>query len=134
MSGLHQTGLFVDNCKPWKRLPTQQKTWTFFKTFFATAHKEWQESQSTTTGAEFHSANIMQEEGKIRLYQQETVDVVENLSTATASNQATVANLTATNITLTSALTECHLQLVEALQNVTKLTTYLANLNRNHSA
>ena len=42
---VYQTGLFVDNCKVWKRLSTQQKTWTGFKTFFTTAHNEWRESQ-----------------------------------------------------------------------------------------
>ena len=57
-----QNGLFVDNCKSWKRLPTQQKNWNSFKTFFATAHNKWRESQSTTTGAELHSASILQEE------------------------------------------------------------------------
>ena len=55
-----QTGLFVDDCKAWKRLPTQQKTWIVFKTFSGTAHNEWRESQSTTTGAEFHSTNLLQ--------------------------------------------------------------------------
>ena len=131
---MHQTGLFIDDCKAWKHLPVQQKTWTAFKNFFATAHNEWRESQSTTTGAEFHSANLLQEEDTSQLYQQETVDAIVNIATATASDRATVATMTATNSTLTSALTACQLQLVEALQNVTKLTNSLANLNRNHSA
>ena len=76
----------------------------------------------------------MQEEDTTQLHHQETVDTIENLATATASDLTTVATLTATNSTLTSALTACQLQLVEALQNVTKLTNSLANLNRNHSA
>ena len=129
---VYQTGLFIDDCKAWKRLPVQQKTWTAFKNFFATTHNEWRESQSTTTGAEFHSANLLQEKYTTQLYQQETFDAIANLATATSSDQATVATLTATNSTLTSALTACQLQLVEALQNVTKLTNSLANLNRNH--
>ena len=48
---VYQTGLFVDDYKAWKRLPIQQRTWTAFKTFFATAHNKWQEYQNTTTGA-----------------------------------------------------------------------------------
>ena len=28
---VYQSGLFVDDCKSWKRLPMQQKTWTAFK-------------------------------------------------------------------------------------------------------
>ena len=102
---VYQTGLFVDNCKSWKRLPTQQKTWIGFKKCFATVHNKWRESQSTTTSAEFHSAYLPQEEDTNQIYQQKTVDAIANLATATASDRATVANLTATNSTLTLALT-----------------------------
>ena len=112
---VYQTGLFVDDCKAWKSLPVQQKTWTDFKNFFATANNEWREPQNTTTGAEFHSVNLLQEEDTTQLYQQENVDTIANLDTSTDSNQATVATLTATNSNLTSALTACQLQLVEAL-------------------
>ena len=86
--------------------------------------------KSTTTGAESHSDNLLQEEDITQLYQQETVNAIANLATATASDCATVATLTATNSTLTSALTACQLQLVEALQNVAKLTTPLADLKK----
>ena len=48
---VYQNGIFVEDCKFWKRLPTEQKTWIGFKNIFATAHNEWQKSQSTTTGA-----------------------------------------------------------------------------------
>ena len=57
---VYQTVIFVDDRKARKCLPTQQKTWIGFKIFFATAHNKWQESQSTTTGAKFHSANLLQ--------------------------------------------------------------------------
>ena len=95
---------------------------------------KWRESQSTTTGAEFQSANLLQEEDTTQLYQQETVGAIANLATATASDRATVATLTSTYSTLTLTLTACQLQLVEALQNVAKLTTSLADLNKNYSA
>ena len=76
----------------------------------------------------------MQEQDTTQLYQQETVNAIANLATATASDCATVANLTSTKITLTLALTACQLQLVEALQDVAKLTTALTDLNKNPSA
>ena len=57
---LYQTGLFVNDFKSWKSLTTQQKTWTGFKTFFATVHNEWRDYQITIAGAEFHSVNHMQ--------------------------------------------------------------------------
>ena len=34
------TGIFNNNCKMWKRRDPADKTWTKFKTFFATSHKE----------------------------------------------------------------------------------------------
>ena len=40
---VYHTGLFVENCKSWKRLPTQQNTWNGFKTFFTTSHNEWRD-------------------------------------------------------------------------------------------
>ena len=83
-----------------------------FKTFFATVHNEWRESQSTTAGAKFHSANRLQEQDAMQLYQQETVDAISNLATATASNRATVTTLKSINCTLTSALTAIQIQLV----------------------
>ena len=73
----------------------------------------------------------MQEQETTQLYQQESVDAIANLATATASNRATISTLKATNITLTSALTACQLQLVNALQDVAKLTTVIADLNKN---
>ena len=91
------------------------------------------ESQSIATGAEFHSANLFQEEDTNEICQQETVDAISNLDTSTTSNRDMVATLTATNSTLTSSLTACQLQLVEALKNVAKLTTAMANLNKNNS-
>ena len=74
----------------------------------------------------------MQEEDKTQIYQQETGNTIANLATPTAIDHATVATLTATNSTLTSALTRCQLQLVEALKNVAKLNTALADINKNH--
>ena len=70
----------------------------------------------------------------MQLYQQETVDAIANLATATASNRSTVATLTSTNRTLTLALTACQIQLVEALQDVAKLTTAISDLYKNPSA
>ena len=52
-----QTGLFNDDLKLWRRQPADNKTWTHFKVFFATAHQEWRELQTTMAGAIFQSAN-----------------------------------------------------------------------------
>ena len=76
----------------------------------------------------------MHEQASTQLYQQETLDSIANLATATARNGATVATLTVTNSTLTSALTARQIQLVKALQDVAKLTTVIADLRKNYSA
>ena len=54
---MFQTGIFNDDCKLWRRQPADVKTWNHFKEFFATAHQEWRESQTTNAGAVFQSGN-----------------------------------------------------------------------------
>ena len=91
---MFQTGIFNDDCKLWQRQPADVKTWTHFKEFFATAHQEWRESQTTTAGAVFQSGNHAYQLAN-HVYQNETVEAIANLATATASDRASVAALTA---------------------------------------
>ena len=37
---VYQTGLFLDNCKIWKRKTTAEHTWTNFKSHFSSSHQE----------------------------------------------------------------------------------------------
>jgi hypothetical protein len=118
-----QTGLFADDCKAWKRKDAGDKIWPAFKTFFSEAHKEWRQSQATTAGTGYSSsANSV--------YQQDTVDAIANLATATAHDRSAVASLTTTNSTLVSDCANCHGKLVLALQEITKLTSTVADLRR----
>ena len=78
---IFQNGMLNDYCKMWKQQDPANKTWTQFNKFFATAHKELRESQATTAGAGYHAVNHVN-----HVYQQETVDTMSNLATATASN------------------------------------------------
>ena len=66
-----QTGLFLDNCKIWHRKEPADKTWTAFKVFFTNYHQEWRESQVTTAGAGFQTANAA-------IYHQDTVEAISN--------------------------------------------------------
>ena len=88
-----QTGLFNDDCKLWRCQPADVKTWTRFKEFFATSHQEWRESQTTTAGAVFQPGNHAYQSAN-HAYQNETVETIANLATATASDCASVADLT----------------------------------------
>ena len=124
---LLQTGIFNDECKIWRRQPADNKTWTRFKELFATAHQGWRKSQKTTAGAVFQSANHAYQSAN-HAYQNETVESITNLETATASDRAAVAALTATNSTLTTDCTSTHAQLLIALQDISKLQVTIANL------
>ena len=104
-----------------------------FKTFFATAHQEWRESQVTTAGTELQSANHLYQhknQSSNNVYQQETVDAFSNLDTATASDPASVAALTATNTTLTAKVSVTHAKFVVVLQDNAELANTITDLHR----
>ena len=122
--------MFNDDCKLWKRRDPADKTWTKFKTFFATALQELWESQATTAGANYHAANHVDQQAANHVYRQETVDAISNLAIATASNHVLVATLTATNSTLAAALAMINSKLVTALQDFSRLTGTIAELRR----
>ena len=107
--------MFLENCKIWKRQAPELNTWPGFKAFFTNAYQEWRESLVTTASAGFQSSN--------HTYQQDTVDAIANLATATASDRASVAALTATNSTLYAEIATTNAKLVTALQEITKLTS-----------
>ena len=121
-----QTVLFLNDCKIWRHKYPADRTWTAFKIFFATSHHEWQESQVTTTGAGFQTANDA-------VYHQDTVEDISNLAKATVSDHASIASLTATNSTLATELMACQANLVAALQEVTKLSNQNSELRRRKS-
>jgi len=50
---IQKTGMFTDECKIWKHLPTAEKTWAQLKIDFTLAHSEIRESQQTTRGGDF---------------------------------------------------------------------------------
>ena len=114
------TGLFADDCKEWKRLPAESKTWLAFKVKFAEAHQEWRESQATTTSAHFGN-NMLTTQS-----QTHTANAISELAAATAADRATMVALTTSVQTLTAQLTSTQAQLVSALAE-------LAAINKNNS-
>ena len=92
-----QTGMFVQYCKYWKRKTIADKTWSNFKTFFATAHQEWRESQSTTSGNLYSTAPIVGASANAVLRYNETADTIAYLATSTSADCTTVATLASTN-------------------------------------
>jgi hypothetical protein len=121
------TGMFFDDCKIWKRRDAAYKTWDQFKTDFAESHREFRDARGTTAGATNYQANNA-------VYQDETIEAIANLATATSHDRQAVATLTSTNSTLTKELTRVNAQLVTALLANTKLTAQLSEKTGNPNA
>jgi hypothetical protein len=77
------TGLFPDACRAWKSRAIAGKTWTQFKTDFATAHREFRLTNQTAQQSGFHRANMMIEQVTDDSMQ-ETSEAIAQLATATA--------------------------------------------------
>ena len=90
------TGIFAADCWEWNKKAADEKTLPHIKVFFAAAHREWRLSLQNETGTPYgaaHNATPHLDNGYL---QQETVDAIANLATATASYRAAIAQLTAT--------------------------------------
>ena len=107
------TGMFNDDCKLWKRKPLNEKTWTQFKIDFALAHEELVESTQTAQAAGYqaNSAETIRQ----------TAAAIENLANATLADRESMAALTLTVSTQTTALAEANTKLVTALAKITML-------------
>jgi hypothetical protein len=117
---IYATNMFLDDAKVWKRQADDYKTWEHFKRDFAISHREFCEAKITSAGAGYQSVNSV--------YQHDTANAIANLATATAHDRQTVANLSATNSTLTLELTSVNHKLVAALLDINKLNKQLSDL------
>jgi hypothetical protein len=117
---LFNTGLFPDACRAWKSRAIAGKTWAQFKLDFATAHREFRLTNQTAQQSGFHSANMMIEQGRDETMQ-DTVDVIAQLATATASDRGTVATLTTTNAKLATQLEAAHTQIAQLNNEIATL-------------
>jgi hypothetical protein len=124
---VYATGMFIDDCKSWKRRAAAYKTWEQFKTDFAESHREFRDARGTTAGATNYHANNA-------VYQEDTIEAIANLATATSHDRQAVSTLTATNSALTKELTSVNAKLVTALLANTKLTAQLSEKTTNPTA
>jgi hypothetical protein len=127
------TGVFIDACRDWRRRPEANKTWNQFKIDFALAHQELRESQLTSQGAGYQSANSAMVQGQDTQasndsWHTQTADALANVATATVSDHSTVLVLTATNSDLSSALSSANSKLATAQADITALKTKVASL------
>jgi hypothetical protein len=109
------TGLFPDAFRAWQSWEIAEKTWAQLKFDFATAHREFRVTNQVAQQSGFHSANMMIEQDRDDSMQ-ETVDVIAQLATATATDRGTVATLITTNAKLANQLEAAH-ALISQLKN-----------------
>ena len=83
---------------------------------FVAANREWRLSIRNDTGTPYRTANNATAHLDNRYLQQETVDAILNLATATASDRAAIAYHTSTVERLTEELLTVNTNLVTALQ------------------
>jgi hypothetical protein len=124
-----QTGLFTDACRDWRCRPAAQKTWPTFTADFSLAHQEMHESQATTQGAGFHSANA----ALTADFQQQTFEALANLATATESDRSVISNLTDNNSALTTQLATTNAKLNTALADIAALRLELSASSNNNN-
>ena len=128
---LFATVMFLDDCKTWKRNIYANKTWANFKIYFSLDHCEFRETCTTTSCSGFSAANSAKSLSSYQTnsaYQQETVESIANLASATAHDCEFVATLTSTVATLTTELATTNAKLIQALVETTKLTATIGEL------
>ena len=55
---VHKTGMFTDECKVWRRLPRNLKTWDKFKTDFTEAYTDLEDTIATARTAGFQENSV----------------------------------------------------------------------------
>ena len=110
------TSIFAADCREWNKKAADDKTFPHLKVFLVAAHREWRlllrNDNGTLYGAA-HNATAHPDDGYL---QQETVDAIANLATATASNRAAISQLTAMVKRLRAELVTMSAEFVTALQ------------------
>jgi hypothetical protein len=97
---------FMSACRRWNEKPAAGKTWTYFKSHFAAAHRQYKQIQGETAAyAGFHSVNAAMTHNEDQMAEATIVDLA-NLVTATAADRGVVAALTQSNSRLVKQLEE----------------------------
>jgi hypothetical protein len=99
------TGAISDACRDWQRRTPVNQTWADFHSEFARAQREQRIISSTSSAAEYHTANVAEHYEPTALPTNSGfVTAMANLVTATSDDRETVATLTKSITTLTEQL------------------------------
>ena len=121
---LFSSGIYSDGCKDWRRKDPADKTWANFKSHFANEYQDLKDNQVNTTSSAYQATAE---------YQQDTVEALANLATATASDREAVANLTSTNKALMDELAKVNAELINALKKINFMGQTIADLKAKNS-
>jgi hypothetical protein len=103
----------MSSCRRWNEKPAADKTWTHFKSHFASAHcphKQRQGGTAAYAGSHSASAAMTQNEDQMA---EVTIGSLANLSTAIAAHRGVVAALTQANSCFVKQLEETSSELRE---------------------
>eukprot|EP00957_Ditylum_brightwellii_P128850 9829385-Ditylum_brightwellii.AAC.1 len=95
---MYRTGLYNENCIAWEDMAPANKTWPNWKKKFTKVIQDKRRLQRVA-GTSYNAHSAMAE-----TLQQDTIDALANLASATADDQNAVANLTNANSTLASQI------------------------------
>eukprot|EP00957_Ditylum_brightwellii_P146570 11158224-Ditylum_brightwellii.AAC.1 len=91
---MYRTDLYNKKCLAWEDKPNVEKTWPNWKIFFTKVICDHRRHRKTA-GMHYQANSVLQDN-----LQQDTVDELVNLVSATADDRNAVANLTPVNLTL----------------------------------
>jgi hypothetical protein len=110
-------------CRRWNKKPTAEKTWTQFKSHYASTHHQHKQMQGESAAtAGYHSANVAVAQNEYQMAEA-TIVALSNLATATASDRGVMDALTQANSRLAKQLEDNSTELREmkALLNQERL-------------
>jgi hypothetical protein len=112
-ANIFATGQFKSASHRWNEKPAAEKTWTYFKSHLAGAHRQHKQMKGETAAhAGFHSANAAMTQTEDHMAEA-TIGALANLATATAADRGVVAALTQANSHLVKQLEETSSELRE---------------------
>lgn len=105
---VYNSGLYFDELQEWDAKPEQDKTWTNFKTHIVQAqtklHRQRQATSAQRLGYSAHMQGNKENADPNADKENETIQALANLASATASDRQALAALVQTNADLTSQL------------------------------
>jgi hypothetical protein len=125
---IHNTGMFINACREWRRCPKNEKIWTNFKTHFAQAHTELGELTHTSQAGGDHNAN-----NAFTNFATNPGEALANLATATAADRDMLRSLQATNAALIQQNTIKDAEIAQLRNQVQQLQASMSNCGNNNN-